>query len=94
MKELEDLLESQDKATFFREDYREVEELPVLVLCGHIGNHHFRKPGPYHQARWMARLIYYSKIGLFRGQLDLSSDDTEKHRRLSRFVCLFNVICV
>ena len=88
-KELKDLLEMKDETPFVREDYREVAELAVRVLGGHIGDHHFRKPGAYRQTRWMASLIYCSKSWLFRGQLDLSAEDTDKCRCLNQFVCLF-----
>ena len=67
-------------------------ELAVRVLRGHIGNHYVRKPGAHRQTRWMASLIFYSKMWLFRGQLDLSAEDTEKRRCLNQFVCLFYVI--
>ena len=62
MKELKDPLKSQDETTFLREDYRAMAELAVLVLGGDTGDYHFRKPDTHNQARWMASLIYYSKI--------------------------------
>ena len=57
-----------------REDYREMIELCLLILGvlpvegngSGSGTYHFRLPGAYHLARWMAKVIYCFKIYLFR----------------------------
>ena len=49
-----------------REDYREMIELCLLLLGvspvegkgSASGTYHFRLPGSYHLARWMAKIIY------------------------------------
>ena len=56
-----------------RDDYRELLELTVIVLGGvPKGGIRFRRPGAFHRARWMAKLIYALKIFLFRCQFHLT----------------------
>ncbi|KAG0723483.1 hypothetical protein GWK47_005486 [Chionoecetes opilio] len=48
-----------------RDDYREMVQLTIIVLGGEV-EANIRKPGAYHRARWMAKVIYTLKITLFR----------------------------
>lgn len=71
-----------------REDYREICELCLIVLGFEVPNkplYHFRAPGAYHMARWMAKVIYCFKIYLFREQFKL----TENERKGLAEFCLF-----
>ena len=62
-----------------REDYREMIELCLLVLGFPLPNntkqYHFRLPGAYHMARWMAKVIYCLKIYLFRNEFILVAEE-------------------
>ena len=74
-----------------REDYKEIIELCLLILGFTLPSHpiekqyHFRMPGAYHMARWMAKVIYCMKIFMFRNEFKLTA--TER-RNLSEF-CIF-----
>lgn len=70
-----------------REDYAEMIELCLLVLGKTVNNepYQFRRPGAYHLARWMAKVIYCFKIYLFRDQFKLTAAE---NRQLEEF-CLF-----
>jgi hypothetical protein len=49
-----------------REDHRELLDLSIIYLGGvPPGGIHFRKPGAYHMAKWMAKAIYTLKLHLF-----------------------------
>jgi hypothetical protein len=72
-----------------REDYKEMIELCLLVLGFPLPDdakqYHFRLPGAYHMARWMAKVIYCMKIYLFRNQFKLTAHEMKS---LSEF-CMF-----
>ena len=53
-----------------RDDYKEMIELSLLVLgvSSEENVYHFKLPGAYHVARWMAKVIYCLKIFLFRDE--------------------------
>ncbi|XP_047123055.1 uncharacterized protein LOC124806322 [Hydra vulgaris] len=75
-----------------REDYKEMIELCLLILGFTLPSHpaggkpyHFRQPGAYHMARWMAKVIYCMKIFLFRNEFKLTSTEV---KNLSEF-CIF-----
>ncbi len=62
---LETLIENGNQ--FVRDDYKELAELSVLILGGAPKtNFCFKRCGPIHHARWMAKIIYTMKIYLFR----------------------------
>lgn len=68
-----------------RGDYKEMIELCLLVLGLSLPNstntnkqYHFRLPGAYHRARWMAKVIYCMKIYLFRNEFNLTASETKK----------------
>ncbi|KAF0714990.1 Uncharacterized protein FWK35_00031556, partial [Aphis craccivora] len=50
---------------------------------------HFRAPGAYHLARWMAKAIYCLKIFLFRTQFKL----TQKQEKSLKRICCFIMKC-
>ncbi len=56
-----------------RADYLELLELSLVFLDDETAKVKFRKPGPMHSARWMAKAIYGLKMALFRDQLDLDA---------------------
>ena len=72
-----------------RDDYREMLEL-TLIFLGEVPptGIRFRKPGAYHHARWMAKIIYCFKIYLFRGQFKLTSRETKQLLEFNLFVAL------
>jgi hypothetical protein len=71
-----------------RDDYRELLEL-TIVLLGGTGTTEikFKKPGAYHRARWMAKVIYSVKIFMFKKQFKLS----KKEESNLRDICCFAV---
>lgn len=73
-----------------RDDYREFLEL-ILIFLGETPTRgiHFRQPGAYHLARWMAKAIYCLKIYLFRQQFNL----TQKEEKSLRRICCFIIKC-
>ena len=72
------------QATQPRDDYRELLILTIVVLGGiPTGGIRMCKPGAYHRARWMGKLIYALKIFLFRGQFKLTKVEEQN---LARFV--------
>lgn len=81
-----------DKTSYLpREDYKEIIELCLLILGLTLPNqraekqYHFRLPGAYHMARWMAKVIYCMKIFLFRNEFKLTATE---QKNLSEF-CIF-----
>ncbi|ESN91269.1 hypothetical protein HELRODRAFT_182127 [Helobdella robusta] len=79
---------SADSSYIPREDYKELVELCLLVLSYPMqtdGKYHFRVPGAYHMARWMAKVIYCLKMYLFRNEFKLTATETKS---LTEF-CLF-----
>lgn len=70
--------ERQLQQDFPRDDYKEFLELIVIFLGGIPAKGiHFRQPGAYHLARWMAKGIYCLKIWLFRKQFKLYGKEEE-----------------
>ncbi len=73
-----------------RHDYREFLELSLLFLGEPIPMSSkiktlFRRPGPVHHARWMAKAIYSLKMFMFREQINLS----EKEKIGLADICVF-----
>lgn len=67
---LESFLSNPD-TNIVRHDYKEFALLALLFVGGRMpDNFKLCKPGAYHHARWMARVIYVMKIVLFRDQLN------------------------
>ena len=55
-----------------RDDYKELLEI-TLIYLGHVppSGIKFNKPGAFHRARWMAKLIYAIKITLYSTQFEM-----------------------
>lgn len=73
-----------------RDDYRELLEL-IIIFLGETPSRgiHFRQPGAYHLARWMAKAIYCLKIYLFRQQFKI----TQREENALKRICCFIVKC-
>lgn len=71
-----------------RDDYKELLELSLIFL-GHVPPRgiRFYKPGAYHHARWMAKVIYSLKIYIFRKCFKLA----KKEEKGIFDVCIFTV---
>lgn len=91
------LLELRDRAvreigavsTFLRDDYRELTELTLLILgVQPQRGTHFLPPGAYHHARWMSKVIYYTKLLMFSRQLKLDEELVRKIRQVVQFITL------
>ncbi|ESN98417.1 hypothetical protein HELRODRAFT_176885 [Helobdella robusta] len=79
---------SADSSYIPREDYKELVELCLLVLGYPMqtdGKYHFRVPGAYHMARWMAKVIYCLKMYLFCNEFKLTATETKSFTEF----CLF-----
>ena len=75
------------QSTQHRDDYRELLNLTIVVLGGvPPGGIRMSKPGAYHRAGWMGKLMYALKIFLFRGQFKLTK---AVEKNLARFVLFF-----
>ena len=81
-----------EKGKLPRDDYKEMCQLS-LVLLGHTPPSTFgiRKPGAFHKARWMAIILYSSKMMLFNKQLGYSKEKCFLLQRFSLFTSLFYV---
>ncbi|KAG0720272.1 hypothetical protein GWK47_048864 [Chionoecetes opilio] len=68
-----------------RDDYREMVQLTIIVLGGEV-EANIRKPGAYHRARWMAKVIYTLKITLFREEFALTKHEKRELIRFTTFI--------
>ncbi|KAF2896239.1 hypothetical protein ILUMI_09936 [Ignelater luminosus] len=97
--ELVELIAENRKETFFfclrilknnqepRHDYTEFLELVVILLGGTPPKgHKIRKPGAYHQARWMAKSIYSIKIFLLRSEFAITGIEEKALCRICGFI--------
>lgn len=75
-----------------REDYLEILELTLLFL-GETPPYEvqLRKPGAFHHARWMAKVIYCIKIYLFRDQFDMTLTEESELLEFCLFITLIYV---
>lgn len=86
-KSLIEWFKNQMEEYHHRDDYREVLQLAVLFLGGAIeANVTIRAPGAFHNARWMAKIIYCLKMFLYRYQLKLPKEKTDRLVRFNVFV--------
>ena len=69
-----------------RDDYQELVELTIVLLGSSTEVIHWRSPGPFLHARWMAKLLYAMKIILFRNQKKTFKLTKVEETRLERFV--------
>ena len=64
----------------------------IKTALGHTPeNYTFKEPGGLSKARWMAKLLYGTKIYLFREQLKMPKDEIAKFERFAIFNCLYYV---
>lgn len=92
--------EHMKKATWPREDYRELLELVVLYLGGVVkrvhGNEvvnidvHIRKPGAIHRASFMASCLYLLKICLYQKQFETGRKNTQDANILGEYIALLH----
>ena len=74
------------KKKIVRDDYHELIELSIIFLGGDKEKKlKIRSQGAIHQARWMGRAIYSSKICLLQSHFKISM----KENQALRDVCLF-----
>ena len=73
---------------FFRDDYKEFMQISLTFLGCSVPTNGFRKPGAFHHARWMAKMVYAIKIWLFRSQFHLTRAEIDGSRRF----CLFATV--
>jgi len=72
-----------------RDDYKELLQIALLFLgVPAEEGQHILAPGAYHQARWMAKLIYCLKIYIFRSQFNLTTRELSSLREFNVFVVL------
>lgn len=76
-------------SVFERGDYKELLELIVIWLGGHVLNFTFKVPGADHHARWMSKAIYFLKLALLQGQFAMDEEETSHVRTMAEFVGLF-----
>lgn len=79
-----------------RDDYKELAELTLVVLGSPSEEIHWRMPGPIHNARWMAKLLYAIKIYLFRehrNAFKLTKKDEQAVQRFVHFGVLLYTRC-
>lgn len=75
-----------------RDDYKELLELS-LIFIGIIPSDgaHFRRPGAFHLARWMAKAIYALKIYLFRDEFYLTAIEQKCIGKICIFIVFIYV---
>lgn len=72
-----------------RDDYKELLELSVIVLGGMPNLQvKFKRPGPIHHARWMAKAIYALKMWLFRDSIEITENERLCILEFSLFVII------
>ena len=75
--------------TWPRSDYKELLQLSIMYLGGHIEHFKFRYPGPDHHARWMSKAIYYLKLALLSEYFHLVEKELKDVKVIAEFVALF-----
>lgn len=77
------------KGTYLpRDDYKEFCELTLIILGEEIPDYKFKRPGAYHHARWMSKVIYCLKMYIFRKQMGYSKDICDNLNDFCLFVGL------
>lgn len=72
-----------------RDNYREFLKLALIFLDETPPKGvHFRAPGAFHHARWMAKIIYCLKIWLFYQQFKLTQRENNALIEFNLFVTL------
>ena len=82
------------KKTFPREDYRELVELILFYLGGHVERGFFiRRPGADHHARFMSKAIYYLKMCILSNSFELNEKEKRQVTRMAIYIALFYGKC-
>lgn len=76
-------------SVFERGDYKELLELIVIWLGGHVHNFSFKFPGADHHARWMSKAIYFLKLALLQGQFAMDNEEITHVKTMAEFVGLY-----
>ena len=75
-----------------RDDYKEMVALCLMLLgVQPKENYHFKLPGAYHFGQWMAKVIYCTKIYLFRSEFKLTVTEEKNLKEFCMFACLIYV---
>ncbi|XP_057329829.1 uncharacterized protein LOC130670438 [Microplitis mediator] len=82
---IRDFIYDQLKNQQPRDDYREFLMLSLIYL-GETTGFLIYKPGAYHRARWMSKIIYCLKIYIFRGQFRLSKSELNRLKAFNDFI--------
>ena len=72
-----------------RDDYRECCQLALQLLNTKQINAQWHKPGAFHHARWMCKILYTPKMFAFA---DLAEYEESYIEKLSQF-CKLNILC-
>ena len=73
-----------------RDDYRELLELTIIFVGESLpGGVVFKRPGAFHHARWMSKVLYCFKIWVFRDQFNLTKEEEIGIREIRLFSLLF-----
>ena len=79
------------KNTWPRDDYKELLQLTIICLGGHIPGFQFMIPGPDHHARWMSKNIYFLKLLLLLYQFLISEEERLQVIEISKYILIFYV---
>ena len=72
-----------------RDDYKELIELIIIWLGGHVCNFSFKMPGADHHARWVSKAIYFMKLALLEKQFQMTDVQRLQVRKMAEFIGLF-----
>ena len=75
--------------TWPRDDYKELIELIIVWLGGHVRNFNFKMPGADHHARWMSKAIYFMKLAIIEKQFEMSDSEKNQVQKMAEFIGLF-----
>ena len=80
-----------ESGTWLREDYLELLQLTIIVLGGKVPGFRFRLPGADHHARWMSKVIYFTKIFLLSKVFLLQESELVQVHRFVIFAAVLYV---
>ena len=76
-------------STFVRGDYKELCELIVVYLGGHVESFKFKRPGASHHARFMAKAIYSTKMALLVDFHKIDNEMKKSIKKTAEFCAIF-----
>ena len=76
-------------STFVRGDYKELCELIVVYLGGHVESFKFKRPGASHHARFMAKAIYSTKMALLVDFHEIDIEMKKSIKKTAEFCAIF-----